>query len=305
MPSTYSLRARYTLQAPGEGLNLWGVILNQGVFALVDEARAKRVAFPLSGTKTLTTVLGAPDEARSAFLDLTSGSGGTVIIPSVEWSYVVRNNTTGPAIITTGAGEVATVAPGSVVSVACDAANVRLLRDAEMATRSYVQGIAFGSVGDLPDVTGNDGKYVYSDGVSASWRRVVVADVAGAAPIDAPQFPNGADVAGVFTLTGTTKQNVKAIAAADIDLSSASLFTKAIAANTAFTFSNLPVADEDGMAFAVRLTITSAAVPSWPASVKWPGGTKPPLPNGTHLIGFLSFDDGATWEAILGGVGFA
>ncbi len=43
MPSTYSARARYTLQAPGENLNLWGVILNQGVFALVDEARAKRV----------------------------------------------------------------------------------------------------------------------------------------------------------------------------------------------------------------------------------------------------------------------
>lgn len=181
MPSNYTARGRFVLQAPGEGLNLWGVILNQGVFALVDDARAKRVAFPLSGTKTLTMANGTPDEARSAFLDVTSGSGGTVTIPSVEWSYVVRNSSTGPVIITTGAGEVATVAPGSVVSVACDAANVRLLRDAEMATRAWVQGIAFGSVGDLPDVTGNAGKFVFSDGASASWKYVTVADVPGLA----------------------------------------------------------------------------------------------------------------------------
>ena len=181
MPSAYSARGRFVLQAPGEGLNLWGVILNQGVFALVDEARAKRLAFTLSGNKTLTTALGASDEARSAFLDITSGSGGTVTIPSVEWTYVVRNAATGPVIITTGAGEIANVAPGSVVTVACDAANVRLARDAEMATRAYVQGLAFGSVGGLPDVTGNPGKFVFSDGVSASWKYVTVADVPGLA----------------------------------------------------------------------------------------------------------------------------
>ena len=179
MPSAYSARGRFVLQAPGEGLNLWGVILNQGVFALVDEARAKRLAFTLSGNKTLTTALGASDEARSAFLDITSGSGGTVTIPSVEWTYVVRNAAIGPVIITTGAGEVATVAPGSVVTIACDAANVRLGRDADMATRAYVQGLAFGSVGDLPDVTGNAGKFVFSDGVSASWKYVTMADVPG------------------------------------------------------------------------------------------------------------------------------
>ena len=147
MPSAYSARGRFVLQAPGEGLNLWGVILNQGVFALVDEARAKRLAFTLSGNKTLTTALGASDEARSAFLDVTSGSGGTVTIPSVEWFYVARNGASGSVTITTGAGEVATIEPGAVVLVVCDAANVRLMRDTAMATRAYVQGIAFGSVG--------------------------------------------------------------------------------------------------------------------------------------------------------------
>ncbi len=178
MPSSYSVRARYTLQAPGENLNLWGVILNQGVFALVDDARAKRVAFALSGTKTLTTANGSADEARSAFLDITGGTGGTITIPSVEWSYDVRNASSGDVIITTGAGATATIAAGGSARVICDAANVRLQRDAAMATVAYVQGIAFGSVGDLPDVTGSAGRFVRSDGALASWQFIVVADIA-------------------------------------------------------------------------------------------------------------------------------
>lgn len=305
MPSTWSTRFRLNYQAPGDNLNAWGLILNQQVFQALEDAVAKRVAFPLSGLKTLSTENGLEDEARCAFLDVTGGAGGTIVIPAVEKWYIVRNAASADVVVTTGAGEFATVSIGSAVLVICDAANVRLMRDADMATRAYVQGIAFGSVGGLPDVVGNAGKYVHSDGAAASWRQIVVGDVSGAAPIYAPQFTSGADLAGVLTLTGTTKQNVVEIPAADLDLSSASLFTKAISANTPFTFSNLPVTDLDGMAFAVRLTISNAAVPSWPASVKWPGGTKPPLPNGTHLIGFLSFDNGTTWDAILGGVGFS
>lgn len=305
MPSTYSLRFRLNLQAPGENLNIWGAVQNTQVFQLLEDAIAKRVAFSLSGTKTLTTANGATDEARCGFLDVTSGTGGTVTIPPLEKIYLVRNAASGSVTVTTGAGATAVVATGSIVLVVCDASNVRLVRDAEIATKAYVDGIAFDSVGDLPAQAGNAGKYVYTDGATASWRQVVVGDVSGAAPIDSPAFTTGADVAGLLTITGTSKQNVAAIAAADLDLSSASLFTKSISSNTTFTFSNLPVADEDGMAFAVRLTISSTAVPSWPASVKWPGGTKPPLPNGTHLIGFLSFDDGTTWDAVLGGVAFS
>lgn len=176
MPSTYSARARFTLQAPGENLNLWGVILNNGVFSLVDDARAKRVAFPLSGPKVLTTVLGAADEARSAFLDITGGTGGTVTIPSVEWSYDVRNGATGQVVVTTGAGATAQVSPGSVVRVVCDGANVRLARDLDLATRAYVDETAFNAV-ELPGQAGNVGKLLGTDGVHANWRGIALADL--------------------------------------------------------------------------------------------------------------------------------
>ena len=70
MPSTYSSSLRLNLQATGENLNTWGVLLNNGVFQLVDYAVAGRLAFSLSGSKTLTSVNGATDEARAAMLDI-------------------------------------------------------------------------------------------------------------------------------------------------------------------------------------------------------------------------------------------
>lgn len=315
MPSTYSARARYTLQAPGENLNLWGVILNQGVFALIDDARSKRVAFPLSGTKTLTTVNGAADEARSAFIDITGGSGGTVIIPSVEWFYVVRNAATGPVAVTTGAGAIATLVPGVLAVVVCDAANVRTVQSSDFAgqrvtgvgapiassdgvPKSYVDGLAFGAVNLPGQGPGTIGQFVKSDGDTASWSALEVADVAGAAPLVAPDFTGGVSVAGpvdligVVTQTGGTVGNVTALAALDIDFTSADAHTKSINTDSAFTFSGF-VTGKLQCALVV-LTISSSAVPSWPASVRHPTGVNPSatLGNGKHLLGLITANGG-------------
>lgn len=303
MPSTWSMRFRLNFQAPGENLNTWGGVLNVQVFQLLEDAIAKRVAFSLSGSKTLTTANGAEDEARCAFLDVTSGTGGTVTIPPLEKIYLVRNNASGDVTVTTGAGATAVITTGSIVTVVCDASNVRLVRDAEMATKAFVEGIAFDSVGNLPDVAGNAGKYVYSDGVVASWRQAVVADISGAAPLAAPSFTSGVTVAGGMTLTGSTKSNVVALPANDFDLSAAEFFTKSISSNATFTFSNATASV--GQGFIVYLTISSAAVPTWPASVKWPGGVVPTLPNGLNEIGFTTKDGGTTWMGHIGGTAYA
>lgn len=297
MPSTWSTRFRLNYQAPGDNLNAWGLILNQQVFQALEDAIAKRVAFSLSGTKTLSTENGVDDEARSAFLDVTSGAGGSIVIPSVEKIYLVRNAASAAVVVTTGAGASVSVAPGSLVLVVCDAANVRLLRDNEMATRAWVEGMAFENVGDLPDVAGNAGKYVYSDGLAASWRQIVVGDVSGAAPLAAPEFPNGIEV------TGSTKSNIAEVVETDIDVAAADFFQKSINANTAFTFSNTTVEKVQGFIF--YLTIASASIPTWPATVKWPGGVVPTLPNGLNEIGFLTNDGGITWTGHIGGTAFA
>lgn len=119
----------------------------------------------------------------------------------------------------------------------------------------------------------------------------------GAAASASPTFTGG------VTQSGSTKQSVQAVAAADFDLSLQDFFTKSISADTTFTFSN-PTASK-AQAFMLELTIASAAVPTWPAAVKWSGGTKPPLGNGIHLIGFVTLDGGTAWKGVLSGQAFA
>lgn len=113
----------------------------------------------------------------------------------------------------------------------------------------------------------------------------------GAAASDAPTITSG------ITLAGSVKQNVQAVASTSIDLSVTDFFTKSISAGTTFTFDNATASK--AQAFAVKLIITSAAVPTWPATVKWPGGEAPTLGTGTHVIGFVTFDGGTTWTGVL------
>jgi hypothetical protein len=110
------------------------------------------------------------------------------------------------------------------------------------------------------------------------------------------------DVAQTFTaeqtfnagisIDGAYEQAVEAVAALDIDLSAGNYFTKTIYSNSTFTFSNSPTSGTVG-SFVLELTHTSGTV-TWPASVKWPGGTAPTLTTGTtHLFMFVT-DDGGT-----------
>lgn len=101
-------------------------------------------------------------------------------------------------------------------------------------------------------------------------------------------------ITGGMTFSGATAQNVQAIASTAIDWSLAEYQTKSISANTTFTFSGITAAK--GQALLLLLTISSSAVPTWPAAVKWDGGSNPSasLGNGTHLLGFVTHDGGTT-----------
>jgi hypothetical protein len=114
----------------------------------------------------------------------------------------------------------------------------------------------------------------------------------GAAASNAPTITGG------MTFSGSTKQNVQAVGALDLDLSVSEFFTKSISANSTFTFSNATASK--AQVFILVLTISSSAVPTWPASVDWPGGTAPTLPNGTHWLGFATVDGGTNWTGFLG-----
>lgn len=178
MASEYSLRFRLNYQAPGDNLNVWGLVLNAGVFQLLEDAIARRVAFTLSGSKALTTAQGATDEARCAFLDVTGGTGGSIVIPSVEKIYLVRNGASGDVVVTTGAGVTSTLTPGEINFVVCDASNVRPLGPNAQSIKDYVDGVAWTyNAGNLPAQAGNPGKFLKTDATTASWQQVQSADI--------------------------------------------------------------------------------------------------------------------------------
>lgn len=183
MPSSYTSRARFTLQATGENANTWGVILNEGAFELIDFAINGFVT--KSASATLTTALGATDEARGAVILYTGASPGTITIPSVEKTYIVRA-ATAACTITNGSGSV-TIAAGSSAQVFTDGSSVwtvlatdfggQRLRNlgaptanTDAATKKYADDLAFtANAGILPGQTGNDGLFLSTDGTTAQW----------------------------------------------------------------------------------------------------------------------------------------
>jgi hypothetical protein len=187
MPSSYSVSFRLNYQAPGDNLNTWGTILNSGVFQLLEDAVAGMASFTLSGSKTLTSTNGATDEARCAVLNVTGGTGGTITAPSVKKVYLVRNASSGPVIVTTGAGVTATFAAGETGLCAGDGTNFYRVVQTDMAglrltslgtptantdaaTKQYVDNTAFAMAsGSLPGQGGNAGKALITDGTIPSW----------------------------------------------------------------------------------------------------------------------------------------
>ena len=84
------------------------------------------------------------------------------------------------------------------------------------------------------------------------------------------------------------------IGALDIDLSQSNYFTKTVAANSTFTFSNVPAG---GCSFTLEITHTAGSI-AFPASVKMIGNISPALVTGkTHLFMFVTSNGGARWRA--------
>lgn len=129
----------------------------------------------------------------------------------------------------------------------------------------------------------------FSEVASAATARANI----GAAAINGPTFTSGVTIG-----SGSVKETPLAVSASAIDLSQTDFFTKSISVNTTFTFAN-PTAST-AQAFILALTITSAAVPTWPASVKWGGGAAPTLGNGLHLLGFTTLDGGTSYIGTVG-----
>ncbi len=219
MPSTPTSSNRFEKQGTGENANTWGSRLNDNTIELIDDAIDGLAAYALSGAKTLVSTNYAADEARMAIQHITSGTGGTVTIPGVHKWYLVKNTSSGTVTFTTGAGTTGVVAAGDQRIVVCDGTNVYNLRalnygaelpvstgtptlSTQMATKGYVDGISFSS--SLPGQAGQAGKFITTDGTTASWATITKSTV-GLANVD-----NTADTAKPVSTAQQTALNLKA-----------------------------------------------------------------------------------------------
>lgn len=212
MPSSYTTRNRLTKQATGENTNTWGIILNGGVFDLVDFLSDGITTVSASGASTLTTANGSTDQARARVLNVTATSTATVTIPAVEKAYLVRA-ATADVIVTTGGATTATIKAGDSAWVWCDGSAVRKAQSSDFANailtrigypsastdganKQYVDDQAFaatipsfpalagnagnvltvnsgetnvGWVSAFPAQTGNDRKFLSTDGTDPAW----------------------------------------------------------------------------------------------------------------------------------------
>jgi len=81
-------------------------------------------------------------------------------------------------------------------------------------------------------------------------------------------------------------------------------FTAIAAGSTTFVFANPPVSvsGTSGLAaggFILELANGGAATVTWPAAVKWPGGTSPTLTAaGTDVFVFITDDGGTVWRGV-------
>ena len=131
MPSTYTSNLGLELQADGENASTWGQKVNT-IVGLIEDAISSigSISLTTDASRTLTSVDGGVDEARSAVLVITSTvtltATRSIIIPSSAKVYLVYNNTSGSQSITikTSGGTGVTVASGKRVIVYCDGTDV-------------------------------------------------------------------------------------------------------------------------------------------------------------------------------------
>lgn len=103
--------------------------------------------------------------------------------------------------------------------------------------------------------------------------------------------------ASKLDVNGGYSGNVVTVSASAIDCSLGNYFIKTAAGALTWTFTSVP----STRAFSVLLELTNGGTgtQTWPASVKWPGGTAPTLTtSGVDLLGFITDDSGTTWRGV-------
>lgn len=141
--STYSTTLRLELIGNGEQSGTWGDTTNINLGTLLEAAITGVQAITFADANyTMTAYNGLPDESRNAVLVLGGTNTATrqLIAPSVEKTYIVRNNTGAGVTVKTSSGTGITVPTGSTQTVYCDGTEFYLASGVVAGTGITVSG---------------------------------------------------------------------------------------------------------------------------------------------------------------------
>lgn len=184
---SYTTRNGFEKIEVGTEVDTWGDSEHDNQDRL-DQALDGILALTVSGDRTLVNSNTSSDELHYAIHKLT-GTGGRVILPIKEAQFVVINGTSGNVVYTTNnsgteltvkSGETALVVVdgvNKVVGVGPDGAGLKAYVDtAVVGAKTYADGLAF-SASSLPTQTGNAGKFITTNGTTASWSNIAQSNV--------------------------------------------------------------------------------------------------------------------------------
>lgn len=93
-----------------------------------------------------------------------------------------------------------------------------------------------------------------------------------------------------------------------INLTSGNVVSATLAGNTTFTFAGATASTACSFGLYLTQDATGSRTVTWPASVKWSGGTAPTLSTGASAVDILVFETingGTTWYGSLVGLSFS
>jgi hypothetical protein len=167
MASTFTSRIRLEKQGDGENPNSWGLILNQNVIDMVDEAIAGMVTISCSNTEvTLSTANGATDQSRNAAIRLigTLTANVTVALPAQEKTYFIHNGTSGDFNIFLKAGTgtaVTATGQGLSMMMATNGTTINTIKSEDNDTKIFSPFISPTAIVTSGQVSASVAKSIY------------------------------------------------------------------------------------------------------------------------------------------------
>ncbi|MEO6513100.1 MAG: hypothetical protein ABIR37_00275 [Candidatus Saccharimonadales bacterium] len=238
-------------------------------------------------TATSSVISDATTGAKG-IVQLAGDLAGTAAAPTVPGLAGKANTSHTHAATDIASGTVATARLGSGT-----ADNTKYLRgDSTWATPAASAGSIATDTDVVLSSPANNQFLGYNSGTS-KWNNMSLTGKAALA--------TGGGVEGVSALgniTGTATAN----------LANGNVFSATLTGNTTFTFSGATASTACSFGLYLTQDGTGSRIATWPASVKWAGGTAPTLSTAASSIDILVFetiDGGTTWFGSLVGTNFS